>query len=71
MWAIVAMLICVVVLFWTYMALAAQKHERAEKAQLKKELEDAERKLQNHPDDFTLHAALRRDVVRLRDALKE
>jgi DNA-binding FadR family transcriptional regulator len=57
------------------MAMAAQKHERAEKERLRKELEDAKARLrkalEDSPYDFTLHSVLG-DVVRgLRERLEE
>ena len=75
MWSVVAILVCVAVLLWTYMAIAAQKHERAERERLRKELEDAKARLrkalEDSPYDFTLHSVLG-DVVRgLRERLKE
>ncbi len=75
MWAAVAILVCVAVLLWTYMAIAAQKHERAEKERLRKDLDDAEARLrkalEDCPGDFTLHSVLG-DVVRgLREQLKD
>jgi predicted metal-dependent phosphoesterase TrpH len=73
MWSVVAIFVCIIVLFWTYMAISAQKHERAEKAQLKKELDDAKEKLQKalneHPGDFLLHDALGDRVRRLQEQL--
>ena len=74
MWAIVAMLICVAVLLWTYMAISAQKHERAERERLRKEYEDAKAKLQkavdDHPGDVLLHTTLSDNVKRLRKVLE-
>ena len=74
MWSIVAIFLCIIVLLWSYMAMAAQQHERAEKERLRKELEDAKAKLQkaidDHPGDVLLHATLSDNVKRLRKLLE-
>lgn len=74
MWALVALAACVMVLFLAYMAQSARVHEREEKAQLKKDLEDAKEKLRKalneHPGDFLLHDVLGDRVRRLRERLE-
>lgn len=73
MWAIVAIFLCIIVLLWTYMAMSARKHERMEKERIYEELKEAEQRLKvaiaEHSDDFDLHSALRREVLRLRKLL--
>ncbi len=73
MWAIVAIFLCIIVLLWSYMAMAARDHERKEKERIYGELKEAEQRLKvaiaEHCDDFDLHAALRREVLRLRKLL--
>lgn len=73
MWSIVAIFLCIIVLLWSYMAMAAQQHARKEKERIYEELKEAEQRLKvalaEHSDDFDLHSALRREVLRLRKLL--
>lgn len=71
MWAIAAIAVCITVMFFAYMAQSARKHERAEKARLRKEFEDAKEKLRqalvDYPGDTLLHDVLSDRVRRLRE----
>lgn len=75
MWSIAAIFVCIAVIFLAYIAQSARKHEREEKARLRKELEDAKEKLRqallDYPGDTLLHDVLSNRVRRLREQCEE
>lgn len=71
MWAVVCILACVCALFGMYLYREEAAHNREEMRNLDDAILAKEKEilkaLREHPGDFDLHAALKRDLRRLRE----
>ena len=75
MWAVVCLAVCACGLFFMYLYREETEHERQFREELDAKIKAKEEELKaarsQHPDDFDLHAALKRDLRRLREQRKE
>ena len=75
MWALAVVAACAAFMFWTYLVISSQQHEREEARRLRKDLDDAEAALrtalEEKPEDFDLHNGLRIRIKWLRKHLED